>query len=39
MDHPGFMISAALRIEGPIRSIRYQNEYELIFVEQGEIEL
>lgn len=39
MDRSGFMISAALRIDGPIRSIRYQNEYELIFVEQGEIEL
>ncbi|MBQ6990879.1 MAG: helix-turn-helix transcriptional regulator [Clostridia bacterium] len=39
MEHTDFMISAALPIDGPIRSIRYQNEYELIFVERGEIEL
>lgn len=39
MDATTYMISTAFRDNGPIRSINYKNEYEIIFVENGEIEL
>jgi len=34
-----FIVSAAFHNTGPIRSLSYHNEYELLFVEDGEIEL
>ena len=40
MENPHyFMVSAAFHNTGPIRSLSYHNEYELLFVEDGEIEL
>lgn len=39
MDLTTYMISTAFYDNGPIRSINYKNEYEIIFVEDGEIEI
>ena len=39
MDSTTYMISTAFHDDGPIRSINYKNEYEILFVEEGEIEL
>lgn len=39
MGTPHYIISAAFHNIGPIRSLSYHNEYEILFVEDGEIEL
>lgn len=39
MDNRNFIISAAYHNTGPIQSLRYHNEYEILFVEEGQIEL
>ena len=39
MDQGHFLVSAAYHITGPVHSLRYQNEYELLFVAEGEMEI
>ena len=39
MDMQHNMISAVYHNTGPVRSQRYNNDYEILFVEKGQIEL